>query len=156
MGTNHFAGLYYEETCYECGGKGYYDNGYHPMTGVKCEVCNGGKKTWRRWHYTHARTYEDALKKLGSRLSQWGSFPSGGRWLLVWKDRYTKKTMEVIDVTKGIQYRINKIIERRKIKELKRTGRMNLISRTIKYDEKGNKVSDTITNHITGEVKQNG
>ena len=134
MGTISFVGLYYEYECWKCDGKGNKVEGvFTPehlveegrfsvgVAPIQCDHCNGKKKLWRRLHYTHARTYEEALKKLMPRLSQWGSLDMSAKWFLVWKDR-EGKIFSVIDVSKGVRYRWNKIIEKRTARLKKKEG----------------------------------
>jgi len=40
------------------------------------------------------------------------------------------------------------------LSEKERYEGLLLLTRTIKYDAKGNKISDTITNHLTGETSK--
>lgn len=132
MGTQDYVGLYFEYDCGKCNGTGsiyVVEGGVEPIYSSKpkltsqtrtkeiCDRCNGTGKLWRRWHYTHAVTYEEALDKLLPRLSQWGSFPDDGKWLLVWKRR--GKIFLVTDVTPAVKYRINKIMVNRRRKLLK-------------------------------------
>jgi len=122
MGTQYFAGLYFEYNCDQCDGSGKIililpDNVGSPVE-TPC-LCKGTGKLCLRWHYTHAVTYEEALDKLLPRLSQWGSFPDDGKWILVWKRR--GKVFLVTNVTPAVKYRINKIMENRR-KRLLRTS----------------------------------
>jgi hypothetical protein len=88
MGTQNYVGLFYEDTNDE------------------------GEIQWYRMHYTHARTYEQALDQLLPRLAQWASIRLGVPWLLVWKDR-KGKTFLVTNVTKAVENQWARIQKRR-------------------------------------------
>jgi len=59
----------------------------------------------------------------------------------------------------GREIRITMKADRKKsvgeaINELKSTGSLNLLTRTIHRDSSGKVISDTITNHIDGTTRQ--
>lgn len=88
MGTQYYVGLFYEDTNEK------------------------GEIQWYRMHYTHARTYEQALDQLLPRLSQWGSIRTNVKWLLVWKDR-KGKVFQITQVTKAVLNQWGRILRAR-------------------------------------------
>ena len=107
MTTRYFVKLVVERDCDDCNGRGK-DLPEIDST-VICDKCKGTGKLWYRLAYTHAVSYEEALDKLLSRLSQHWGLNEDEKYYLVWD----KKALTApIDISLAVSKRIVKNRER--------------------------------------------
>lgn len=101
MTTPALAKLMWEYDCPNCSGTGMIIGAHFKL----CGDCKGNRRFWRRLAYTHAKSYEEALKKLLKKhaLDFYGQTTKDG-YFLVWKFR--DGSSEVIDITKAVVHRL--------------------------------------------------
>jgi hypothetical protein len=84
--------------------------------------------------------------------------------ILKWKDEISRGLRNMCPecrepLRRAKEIRVTKMADRKRsadeiCKELQKTGSLPLLTRSIRYDNEGNLIGDTITNHIDGTVRK--